>query len=146
MPSMGTGGRSLFNSPEMEAREKEFTDACLVNRVIVHAFDIYNSMDQHKRSASAEFKTVTPGFRDIYRDYNYQVSSGIRDAADFTGGTFSQAFGLTTPMTRVIDRGRYYYLFGYTSPDGRKGKWRKLKVKCKRKGVKLEHRSGYFGK
>ncbi len=146
MPSLGGRSRGLFNSSEMRDRKREFTDACLQNRVIVHAFDIYNRLDQHKRGTSAEFGGVSQATRDIYSNYNNQISSGLFEAAEDTGGSFTQSFGLTTPMTKVIDRGRFYYLFGYTSPFGKKDKWRKLKVKVKRKGVRLQYRTGYYGK
>ncbi len=145
-PTMGNRTGGLFNSPEMKARKREFTDACLQNRVTVHAFDIYNGFEQQKRTTSSEYHGASQTTRDIYNNFNNQISTGLLKAAGDTGGSFTQSFGLTTPMTKAVDRGRYYYLFGYTSPDGKKGRWRNLKVKCKRKGVRLQYRAGYYSK
>ena len=45
----------------------------------------------------------------------------------------------------MIEGNRFVYVLGYRSPPGKEGAFRKIKVKCLRKGVTLRHRSGYLG-
>ena len=120
--------------------------ACIKNRVIFHTFDVYNTDADHRRLMSAEHSGLASGsLTRLYCDYSNEVAEGLRDLADQSGGTFSQARALKGPMNRILEENRYFYVLGYTSPTGKPGKFRKIKLKVKKKGVKLQYRKGYYG-
>lgn len=48
-------------------------------------------------------------------------------------------------MTQSVSQQRFFYILGYHSPAKNSGKFRKIKVKVKRRGVKLAYRRGYYG-
>ncbi|MDJ0836137.1 MAG: VWA domain-containing protein [Acidobacteriota bacterium] len=133
----------LFNNENIQRDSRKLLHTCAVNRIVFHAFDIYNRMDLHKRASGSQFAGPIP--QTIYRDFDNEISSGLLSLARDTGGSFTQAFNLQTPIGRVINGSAFYYQLGYTTPKGKKGAWRKLKVTCKRKGVKLIYRKGYYG-
>jgi hypothetical protein len=74
-----------------------------------------------------------------------EIASGISELTEESGGRFFQTYTLTNPIQKVLDEDRFSYLIGYQSPDGRPGRFRKIKIKVKRKGVKLYYRQGYYG-
>jgi len=120
--------------------------ACLKNRVIFHTFDVYNTDADHRRLMSAEHSGLaSDAMTRVYRDYSYEVAEGLRDLAEQSGGTFTQAHTLKGTMNNVLEDNRYFYVLGYTSPEGKSGKFRKIKLKVKRKGVDLQYRKGYYG-
>ena len=48
-------------------------------------------------------------------------------------------------MASIPQRTSYIYTLGYPSPaTSKKRGFRKIKVKCTRRGVTLYHRAGYF--
>ena len=151
LPNFMLGGKDelhsqtakLFNSERMQHDYRTLLHSCTVNRIIFHAFDIYNPMDTHQRAGSARFGKPIP--KKVYNDYNQEVSSGLFFLAQDTGGSFTQAFTLSRPIGKVMNASRFYYHLGYNTPKGKKGAWRKLKITCKRKGVRLTYRKGYFG-
>jgi VWFA-related protein len=73
----------------------------------------------------------------------------LRRYTEMTGGQFF-SFRKELELSRAIgafrDFIRSQYTLAYTPSVVKKGKaeWRKIKVECKRKGVKLQHRDGYW--
>jgi len=140
----GLGTRSLFSDRSNEEEYQNLLHNCLANRIMIHVFDIYNNRMEHNRGISAEFASASTSVRSIYGRYNDEITSGTFSVAEDTGGTFTRSFGLGKAMTRVIERSRFSYQIGYVSPPGKPGKWRNIKIKCKRRGVKIQYRNGYF--
>jgi len=130
--------------------EKDFNQvvhACIKNRVIFHTFDVFNGNKAFMRTVSAEYRGSAPAsVGNAYRDYANQVVEGLRELAQESGGTFRQVFRLEGALNKAINESRHFYVIGYNSPPGKKGKFRKIKIKAKRRGVKLRYRKGYFGK
>ena len=149
----GTGEQTIanlstghFQSGGLREKYKALLHACLVRRVIFNVIDIYNGSAANSRGSSARFTGNTRAAEDVYLAYSREVSSGTSSLAKDTGGSFYSTFRLGTPITKVVETSRFYYQIGYTSPEGKAGKWRKIKIKCKRKGVKLRYRDGYYGR
>lgn len=111
--------------------------ACIKNRVVFHTFDVFNR-NGRKQGAGSHFNSV-------YGVYATDMESGLRGLARESGGSFKPAFRLDNAANKVLARNRFFYVLGYSSPPGKSGKYRTIKVKVKRKGVVLSHRRGYFG-
>ncbi|CAM2009817.1 VWA domain-containing protein [Acanthopleuribacter pedis] len=119
---------------------------CIKNRVIFHTFDVYNTGAESKRAGSAKYQAgVSSEVRGFYRSYVNDVGYGLRELANESGGSFTRVFTLRGPMIKTIAANQVFYVLGYNSPPGKAGKYRKIKIKSKRRGVKLAYRSGYFG-
>lgn len=72
----------------------------------------------------------------------------LRLYSDMTGGQFF-SFRKEPELLKAMEAFRVHiqsqYTLAYTPPGkNRKPGWKKIKVECKRKGVKLRHREGYF--
>jgi len=141
---VGDQTNQFFNDESNQRHYRELLHACVRNRIIYHVLDIFNGMDENMRGGP-QFATNNDHIRRVYQSYNIEISAGLQKLAGDTGGTFNQSFHLGVPVKKVIEGGRFFFQLGYTSPPGKSGKWRKIKVKCKRKGVKLSYRKGYYG-
>ncbi len=120
--------------------------ACIKNRVVFNTFDIFNADLSGRRTVSARNSRATSSIRRAYQMYTSDIQMGLRSLASESGGTFYQSARLKGVMNKSLEQSRFYYVLGYNSPPGSKsGKFRKIKIKVKRKGVKVRHRSGYFG-
>jgi VWFA-related protein len=66
--------------------------------------------------------------------------------ASETGGRFfKDANDLGAALGEILDMTSRYYILGYQPETGKgPGKFHKLKVKVRRKGARLSHRTGYF--
>jgi VWFA-related protein len=136
------GGRMYI-----EADFKQVIHACIKNRVIFHTFDIFNTNISFRRQFSAEYsRSAGQGITNAYRDYSRQIVSGLRDLAEESGGTFKQVSRLEGTINDTLEQNRFFYVLGYTSPEGKRGDYRTIKVKVKRRGVKLKYRKGYYGR
>ncbi len=72
----------------------------------------------------------------------------LRSYTEMTGGQFF-SFKKEPELLKAIESFRAFVQSQYTlayKPEGRKKKseFRKIKIECKRKGVKLQHREGYW--
>jgi len=145
----GTQNTGFADVASIDSFEDEFRrviHACIKNRVVFNTFDIYNGNAEFDRNSSSEFnggasKTVLRA----YRNYSMEMTAGMSQLARESGGIHFRAPTLGKPMTRMFNQPGFVYVLGYQSPDGKPGKFRKIKIKCKRKGVKLLYRTGYFG-
>jgi len=149
MDNNGTRGASSFvgtyGKLYLEDEFQRVVHACIKNRIIFHTFDIYNGNLENHRSIGAEFQGSTRNISSIYRNYEGDITMGLRDLADQSGGSFNQIATLGPAMQRTIDSNNFFYVIGYESPEGKPGKFRKIKIKSKRKGVDFQYRKGYFG-
>jgi len=67
-------------------------------------------------------------------------------AADTGGRAFFDLGNLSKAFSQVQEDTDGYYLLGYTPSDTRKnGRWRDIKVKLNRRGLRLRYRTGYYG-
>jgi len=72
----------------------------------------------------------------------------LREYAGMSGGQFF-SFRKEPELLKAIESFRAFvrsqYTLAYTPPAGKKRTgWRKIKVECKRKGIQLRHREGYW--
>jgi VWFA-related protein len=66
-------------------------------------------------------------------------------AADTGGRAFTDSNDFGDAFTQVIRDTSAYYLLGYsTTNDVKDGRYRRISVRVKRPGLKLEHRAGYY--
>ncbi len=120
--------------------------AFIRNRVVFHTIDIFNTGTAANRSISAEHGLGSgPSLDRVYHQYEFDMGSGLSQLADDSGGSFHQLSRMAEFIVENIEQNRFYYVIGYTSPSSKPGKFRTIKIKSKRKGVKLSHRKGYIG-
>jgi Ca-activated chloride channel homolog len=78
-----------------------------------------------------------------------QSRAFLQQMADITGGQlFTPATSKDLPAiyTKILDELSAQYVIGFVSDNQRRdGKFRKLKVDVRRDGLKVRHRTGYFG-
>ena len=146
----GRGATGNFDwVPDSSSRRSSFKEefnrvvhACVRNRVVFHTFDIYNfNLDQRRRT-SVRFDRNSSRVVTVYQDHARELNGGLIELADQSGGYFHSGPDLGN-LTSVMDGTRFIYALGYQSPSGKR-EFRKIRVKCKRKGVRLLHRSGYL--
>lgn len=138
----------LGSSVGLNSMEDEFrrvTHACIRNRVVFHTMDIYGVVDEVRSVHARYFHGKNPETKVFYRDYLSSYTTGLTTLAKESGGFHLRAPSLVNSISKVIPRLRFSYLLAYPSPDGKPGKFRNIKIKCKRKGVELHYRQGYFG-
>lgn len=70
----------------------------------------------------------------------------LREYAEMSGGEFF-SFHKEPEMLKALESFRLFvasqYTLAYTPPENKKG-WRKIKIECKRKGIHLRYREGYW--
>lgn len=137
------GSQVGLNSMEEEFRK--VTHACIRNRVVFHTMDIYGVVDEVRSVHSRFFHGKNPRTQNFYRDYLNSYTTGLTTLAKESGGFHLRAPSLVDSLSKVMPRLQFSYLLGYPSPEGKPGKFRDIKIKCKRKGVELHYRQGYFG-
>ncbi len=121
----------------------EVVQACARSRVVFHGFDIFNADTALNRKADVSQSGVPSGaILSSYDSYQRELQRGMQDLARDTGGVFQVYLDKMRP---VMEGDRFIYVLGYTRPPGADGSFHKLKVKCKRSGVRLRHRRGYAG-
>jgi hypothetical protein len=139
--------RTLETLPEPRSFEAEFrrvVHACVSARTVFHTFDMYTFGAEESRRADPAFGATTEKTIRLYGDARAESARGLATLAENTGGIPYSGKTLK-PMAAVLDRTVFIYTLGYTSPEGKPGKYRKIKLQCRRKGVRLLHRAGYFG-
>ena len=70
----------------------------------------------------------------------------LQQVADMTGGqvfTPQSSSDLASIYRKILDELEAQYVLGYSAPGSPDGKFRKLRVDVKRKGLKVRHRPGY---
>lgn len=98
------------------------------------------------QSISAEFGGTEQGgglaFVDSVRVANLQEPLHI--LADDTGGeSFTNTNAVEMSLGKVAQDFKNYYSLGYRAPHHADGRYYKIEVKTKRKGLKVRHRDGY---
>jgi VWFA-related protein len=136
-------GTLLPAAPSVEEEFQRVVDLCLRNRVVFHTFDVLNYSREGSRQIDGRFGgTRRPGAVAIHRRYGDELNRGLDELAGRSGGVFYSGPNLER-MSTLMDVGRFVYTLGYNSPPEGKP-FRRVKIKCKRKGVRLLHRPGYF--
>jgi VWFA-related protein len=125
-----------------EAEVAHLLDVCARSQVVFHTFDIYHFGFEQQRRSDAE-RTRLPGpSLPSYRTDLEELGHGMTEIAEETGGAFHVG-AVLHDLDRVLEGTRFLYILGYTVPAGKEEGYRKIKVKCLRKGVTLAHRRGY---
>jgi len=125
---------------------KRVLHACIRNRVIFNTFDLFNNNTAMNRRIGASQSSIGPAMVvDAFRQYQRDMTEGLRELADESGGTFRATGVFADSATEVLERNRFFYVIGYNSPPGKPGRFRNIKLKVKRKKTVLNYRTGYFG-
>ena len=127
-----------------EAAFDHLLDVCARSQVVFHTFDIFHFGFEQGRQTAAEFQSGPGPSLPAYRTYLQELGHGMMEVAEETGGAFHVG-PILHDLDGVLEGTRFLYILGYTPPAGTEGEYRKLKVKCLRKGVALAHRRGYVG-
>ena len=139
------GGLNLMPVlPDFEADFQKVVHACVRNRVVFHSFDLFNHKLNRSETLSKD-KRLPKVVKHAYRDFGKELNQGLISLAEESGGRFFSGPSLLEPLTLLVNERPVIYVLGYESPKGEPGKYRRIKVKCKRKKVELKHRRGYFG-
>jgi VWFA-related protein len=141
LSSRVSGG--LPGTLSFEKQMEELVRVCSRNRVVFHGFDIFNEDTALNRKMDASHSRGPSGATlSSYDSYQREMQRGMEDLARDTGGVFQVYLHKMRP---VMEGDRFVYVLGYTRPAAADGSFRKIKVKCKRSGVRLRHRRGYSG-
>ena len=137
-----TGRRLLHYDFDLEDEFQQVVHACTEHRAVFHTFHTFDVGDEFgkflkKRGNRADL------FR-IYRGYDLEISEGLRNLAEASGGTFHRGSKWAEDLVPVLTDQNFFYVLAYPQPEGKSGKFRKIKIKIKRKGAKAFHRQGYF--
>jgi VWFA-related protein len=74
-----------------------------------------------------------------------QSLATLNTLADMTGGRRDAGKDICSALKQAMTDGRVSYQIGYYPPESNwDGKYHKLRVTCKRKGVRLQAKTGYF--
>jgi VWFA-related protein len=130
---------------DFEPDLRRVVHACVSARVVFHTFDIYSFGAEEFRRADPAFEAAPEAAVRLHGEARADNAGGLAELAEETGGT-SYSGKTLKPMTGVLDQTAFLYTLGYSSPPGKPGAYRKIKLKCRRKGVSLLYRGGYFGR
>lgn len=146
-PPTLTTTEQLQPYPDPPSFEREFRrviHACVSRRVAFHTIDLYNGGTLQNRELDPSLPVASERVLGAYATYREETTSGLLALATASGG-FRYSGATLDPMDDVIRQTCRIYVLGYRSPAGDPGKYRRIQLKCKRKGVELRHRTGYFG-
>jgi len=118
--------------------------ACTKNRVVFHTFNVLDTDSGFQHSMSRGTRDHR-SFR-IYKGYAFEMSEGLRGLAEESGGRYFGKQDLGPALVEAMEGDTFFYVIGYPAPEGKPGKFHRIKVKAKTKGIKLSHRKGYFGR
>jgi VWFA-related protein len=135
-------GSLLPAAPSVEQEFQQVVDRCLRNRVVFHTFDVLNFNREAARRTNGAQPFRRPAALAIHRRYGEELNRGLDELAERSGGVFYSGPNLER-MGTLMEVGRVVYTLGYKSPPEGKP-FRKIKIKCKRKGVRLLYRPGYY--
>jgi len=137
----------LIGNPKSFHEEfKRVVHACTRNRVVFHTLNIFASA----RETSAVFVGRAGRINErndaahFLKEQFRENSKGLEQLSTLSGGMFSRGASLVQAISDWIPRTRYIYLLGYTSPESQRGEYRKIRIKCKRRGARLSYRRGYY--
>lgn len=138
-------GSTLVYGTSYEKDFRRLFHYCIKNRIVFNTYNIFNSERVVDRKLDSQFRNYSRGILDSYRTYSVSQNKGLSTLAKESGGEHFSGMNLMSDMMRTYKKSQHVYVLGYPSPKGKKGKYRKIQVKCKRSGVKLLHRGGYYG-
>jgi VWFA-related protein len=130
----------LMTSSELMTRETALAARALNDAdIAVYAIDARGLL-----GALASPTAKSPSFTTL--EQVEKPIDGIRKFAELTGGAaFFNSNDLGTAIRRAVEDSRLTYLLGYyTQNNTWDGKFRKIEVKVRRRGVDVRHRQGYF--
>ena len=134
-----------FSPISLKDDYQQLTDAALSHRIVLHSFNIGrdpNSGSQRTSLTSLTGQNVKT--ERIYFTYARELNNGLARLAEVTGGTHLKSSDLEKDLNRAISQNDYYYVLAYQRPEVSGKKFRKIKLKCKRKGITLSYRHGYY--
>lgn len=134
------------NARSFQREFERVVGVCTANRVAFHSLNIFLSANE--TSASLVGRPRNIGARnelaDLFRASLYEDLQGLAQLSELTGGMLSRGSDMTQVLTEWVPRVRVSYLLGYQSLGEKLDQFRKITVRCKRKGVTLHYRKGYY--
>ena len=133
-----------FRSNSLVSHFQKMAHAAISNRVTFHTFGLNTAYAQQRAGPEFGNLGLAANTTAAYNIYSEEVTEGLSHLAEVTGGTFSRGTNLATQIQKAVDVSQFFYVLGYAKPEGNPKRYRTIKVSCKRKGVVLSHRAGYF--
>jgi len=133
-----------FRTTSMVGHFQRMAHAAIANRVTFHTFGLGAEYAQQRMSPEFSNLGLAENTTAAYNIYDEEVTDGLSHLAEVTGGTFSRSHNLAGQIQRSVDVSQFFYVLGYAKPDGNPRRYRNIKVTCRRPGVHLSHRAGYF--
>ncbi len=132
-----------ISSSNLTNEFRRIIHAATANRLVFHTFRFggQNSFDRLGADQGVAGLNEDTAFHfDIFSE---EMNQGLSHLSSTTGGSFMPEGSLAVQIQKVIDGHSFHYVVGYNKPKGSK-RFRNVTIKCKRDGVNLSHRSGYF--
>lgn len=117
--------------------------AAMANRIIFHSFRFGGQNQFDRMGADHGDGGLSEDSSMFFGLFSEEMNRGLRQLSETTGGRFVPESALGPSLDRVLNDHSFHYVIGYPKPSGRK-RFRKITVDCKREGVVLSYRSGYF--
>ncbi len=96
-------------------------------------------------SSCSIFTIDTQGQRDLAGGREQKGDDSLRELASLTGGRHFNNVDYRDVISEGIQNSTgYYYVLGYSVDEAWDGKFHKIKIEVKQKGVKIQAQKGYF--
>ena len=132
---------------DLTSRYREIVAKANANNITFYTLDA-GGLQAHD-SISAEYKGTRAGGSLIYVDSvrNANLQEPLHRLADDTGGqAITNTNAIEANLANVTEDFRNYYSLGYQAPHNGDGRYYRIEVKTKKKGLKVRHRNGYRDK
>lgn len=157
-------GQDLFQLVEQEYRKESYQTSFGLQANRYSARRLYQEAIAHANANRVTFYTLEAaglrshsslsadragGTSQIEIDFTYQMNrqEPLLMLADDTGGQSAiNTNNIAGALDRMADDFGTYYSLGYVPSHGGDGRYHRIKVQVKRKGLKLRHRDGYRDK
>ncbi|HSN86945.1 MAG TPA: VWA domain-containing protein [Thermoanaerobaculia bacterium] len=135
------GRQPSFSLVDVSTRLRELTATANAARVTFYTLEAAGLRSSTSASAETQFNSYTAEM-DFMK--NADVQDVIYNLASETGGrAVLNATSIAPDLARIASDLRSYYSLGYTPAHKADGRTHQLKVKVKREGVQVHHRTTY---
>lgn len=135
------GQQPSFSLDDVSGRLRALTSTANAARVTFYTLEAAGLRNSTSASAETQFNSYTPEM-DFMK--NADLQDVIYNLASETGGrAVLNATSIAPDLARIASDLRSYYSLGYSPVHKKDGQTHQLKVKVKREGVQVHHRTTY---
>jgi VWFA-related protein len=135
-----------YQGAKFEVEYQRLTHLALLNRIVIHTLKLADPRQAATsgRASLTNLDAQSVRTKRIYFTFQNELEKGLSFLAESTGGSHMQTSNLSDALNEAIDRDTFYYVMAYPKPKSRRKGFRKIRLDCKRPGVTLQYRNGYY--